>query len=115
MSPDDKGAHAPVEDLTPLDAHVLVTRRLAPAVEENEALASLGEENEALASLEDDKGARASVEDLIPVKVRALTIFKGGREDLVLLLGKISSLWALEIKPLKILAEDLVRSRHKNR
>jgi hypothetical protein len=33
----------------------------------------------------------------------ALTFFKGGREELVLQLGKISSLWELKIKPLKIL------------
>jgi hypothetical protein len=67
MLPDDKEAHAPVEDLTSLDVQELVTR---PAGE--------GEE--------------------------ALTFFKGGREELVLLLGKISSLWALKIKPLKILS-----------
>jgi hypothetical protein len=68
MSPDDKGARAPVEDVTLVDVQELVTRPL-PAGEGEEALA----------------------------------FFKGGREELVLLLAKISSLWELKIKPLKIL------------
>jgi hypothetical protein len=93
MSPDDKGARVPVEDLTPVDVQELVTRPL------------------------DDKVARAPVEDVTLVEVQelvtrplpagegeeALAFFKGGREELFFLLGKISSLWELKIKPLKIL------------
>jgi hypothetical protein len=82
-------------------AQVLVTRPLASAGEGHEALASLEDEKEALASLEDLKDARTPVKDLIPVDVQVLVT--GPREELVLLLGKISSLWALKIKPLKIL------------
>jgi hypothetical protein len=87
---DLKDARAPVKDLIPVEAHVLVSRPLAPAGHDEKG-----------ASLEDGKGARAPVEDLIPVDVQVLVT--GPREELVLLLGKISSLWALKIKPLKIL------------
>jgi hypothetical protein len=90
------------EDLDP-DVQVLVTdQRLALAVQEVQQC------------LNDEEGARARVEDLVPVGAHvlvtrplpggeALAFFKGGREELVLLLGKISSLWELKIKPLKIL------------